>query len=199
MALDVLRSRNSMGDPVADGPFAFKPGDPNGFRVRLEAPPGVSLRQTNRGLRRTFRSGSPTLPDALDVGAAFNTQSAPLGDPDLATYDFAPWLHDSRGFRSRLEGFTGTGLHNQVHRWIGGDMAPASSPNDPVFFLHHANVDRLWESWMDRHGRNYVPTTWSLIQHTPGGRRGSRRTLRSEWQQGHRRNPCPQCDDRLPW
>ncbi|MGX5207293.1 tyrosinase family protein [Streptomyces violaceus] len=145
------------GDPVADGPFAFKPGDPNGFRVRLEAPPGVNLRQTNRGLRRKFRSGSPTLPNALDVGAAFNTQSAPLGDPDLATYDFAPWLHNSRGFRSRLEGFTGTGLHNQVHRWIGGDMAPASSPNDPVFFLHHANVDRLWESWMNRHGRNYVP------------------------------------------
>jgi tyrosinase len=132
-----------MGDPVADGPFAFKPGDPNGFRVRLEAPPGVNLRQTNRGLRRKFRSGSPTLPNALDVGAAFNTQSAPLGEGDRATYDFAPWLH------------------NQVHRWIGGDKAPASSPNDPVFFLHHANVDLLWESWMDRHGRNYVPTTWS--------------------------------------
>ncbi|WP_406280124.1 hypothetical protein OHT93_02410 [Streptomyces sp. NBC_00191] len=32
-----------------------------------------------------------------------DTLAAPFGDPDLATYDFAPWLHNSRGFRSRLE------------------------------------------------------------------------------------------------
>lgn len=146
------------GNPVTDGPFRFDPGDPNGFRVRVESAPGVTLRQTDRGLRRSFGSGFPTLPNALDVGAAYNSAPAPLGDPDLATYDFAPWLANSRGFRSRLEGFTGTGLHNQVHRWIGGDMAPASSPNDPVFFLHHANVDRLWEGWMKRHGRTYVPS-----------------------------------------
>ncbi|MEW2081037.1 tyrosinase family protein [Streptomyces sp. NPDC005283] len=37
-------------------------------------------------------------------------------------------------------------------------MASASSPNDPVFFLHHANVDRLWEGWMNRQGRTYLPT-----------------------------------------
>ncbi|MFE7331797.1 tyrosinase family protein [Streptomyces sp. NPDC057565] len=32
-------------------------------------------------------------------------------------------------------------------------MAPASSPNGPVFFLHHANGDWLWEKWMNCHGR----------------------------------------------
>ncbi|MFI1577533.1 tyrosinase family protein [Embleya sp. NPDC020630] len=79
------------------------------------------------------------------------------GDPDLATYDFAPWDAGSKGFRNRLEGFIGTGLHNQVHRWVGGDMGPASSPNDPVFYLHHCNVDRLWEGWMHHHGRSYAP------------------------------------------
>lgn len=25
-----------------------------------------------------------------------------------------------------------------------GDMGPATSPNEPLFFLHHANVDRVW-------------------------------------------------------
>jgi tyrosinase len=24
--------------------------------------------------------------------------------------------------------------------------------NDPVFFLHHANIDRLWVEWQDAHG-----------------------------------------------
>ena len=26
-------------------------------------------------------------------------------------------------------------------------MGPGTSPNDPVFFLHHCNVDRIWADW----------------------------------------------------
>jgi tyrosinase len=26
-----------------------------------------------------------------------------------------------------------------------------------VFWLNHCNVDRLWEAWMTRRGRTYVP------------------------------------------
>ena len=37
-------------------------------------------------------------------------------------------------------------MHNLVHRWVGGSMGPGTSPNDPVFFLHHCNVDRIWVS-----------------------------------------------------
>ena len=141
------------GDPVSNGRFAFNAGDPASFRVRIETdPPGI-LRQADRGLRRRFGVDSPSLPSALDVGAAFNT----FLDPSLATYDGPNFDRSSSGFRNRLEGFIGTGLHNQVHRWVGGDMVPESSPNDPVFYLHHANVDRLWESWMVRNGRNYLP------------------------------------------
>lgn len=31
-------------------------------------------------------------------------------------------------------------------------MLLPTSPNDPVFFLHHSNVDRLWAEWQDAHG-----------------------------------------------
>jgi tyrosinase len=35
-----------------------------------------------------------------------------------------------------------------------------TSPNDPVFFLHHANVDRRWAEWQTRHpGKTYEPKT----------------------------------------
>ncbi|MFI5531213.1 tyrosinase family protein [Kitasatospora sp. NPDC051853] len=144
------------GRPVADGPFAFRPGTPGTFRIRIEATLDNNLRQVNRGLRRAFGrpNASPTLPGTDDVDLAYDT----VADPALATYDFSPWNTTSRGFRNRLEGFRGTGLHNQVHLWVGGDMLPASSPNDPVFYLHHCNVDRLWEGWMNRHGRTYLPT-----------------------------------------
>lgn len=40
--------------------------------------------------------------------------------------------------------------HNSGHNFIGGHMSQAFSPNDPVFWLHHANVDRLWANWQAR-------------------------------------------------
>ncbi len=52
-------------------------------------------------------------------------------------------------------------LHNPVHRWIGGNMADATSPNDPVFFLHHCYIDYLWEKWKTQHPTTapYLPAT----------------------------------------
>lgn len=47
-------------------------------------------------------------------------------------------------------GFTSpiNGIHGGVHVWVGGTMSsPATSPADPVFWLHHANLDRLWWKW----------------------------------------------------
>jgi tyrosinase len=38
--------------------------------------------------------------------------------------------------------------HNYVHVDIGALMeSPATAGQDPIFWLHHANVDRLWEVW----------------------------------------------------
>jgi tyrosinase len=47
--------------------------------------------------------------------------------------------------------------HNKVHNCIGGvgavdpgpygNMTNFLSPVDPVFFLHHSNMDRLWDVW----------------------------------------------------
>lgn len=38
--------------------------------------------------------------------------------------------------------------HNSVHVQLGGLMAnPNTAAQDPIFWLHHANIDRLWEVW----------------------------------------------------
>jgi tyrosinase len=47
------------------------------------------------------------------------------------------------GFTGQLEGVP----HNNVHTQIGGNMATFMSPLDPIFWLHHANIDRLWTEW----------------------------------------------------
>ena len=44
-------------------------------------------------------------------------------------------------------------VHNNVHLAVGGEMATAESPADPIFWLHHANVDRLWALWQERNPR----------------------------------------------
>ncbi|KAH9904286.1 hypothetical protein F4778DRAFT_731979 [Xylariomycetidae sp. FL2044] len=37
--------------------------------------------------------------------------------------------------------------HGAIHNTLGGDMVPQTSPNDPLFFLHHSQIDRLWWLW----------------------------------------------------
>ena len=45
--------------------------------------------------------------------------------------------------------------HNVVHVNIGGAMGdPATAALDPIFWLHHANIDRLWEVWLTQQQRN---------------------------------------------
>ena len=39
------------------------------------------------------------------------------------------------------------GSHVPGHRWTGGTMATGASPGDPLFWLHHCNLDRLWSIW----------------------------------------------------
>jgi len=51
-------------------------------------------------------------------------------------------------FQLRLEG-----EHGGVHIAVGGQMGTERSPADPIFWLHHANVDRLWARWQEKHPR----------------------------------------------
>ena len=111
--------------------------------------------------------GSTYLPNIVEVMIAI---AAPSYDaPDAA----GMYLRDDprASFRSRLEGWnkicsavTCVGpqdllndhMHNNVHDWVGGQMdVIPTAVNDPVFNLHHCNVDRILESWMQR----FVGTT----------------------------------------
>lgn len=44
--------------------------------------------------------------------------------------------------------------HNVVHTDINGAMGnPDTAALDPIFWLHHANIDRLWQVWLAQAGR----------------------------------------------
>lgn len=53
-----------------------------------------------------------------------------------------------------VQGILESQPHNNVHGAMGGGggafMQRFLSPVDPIFFLHHANLDRLWDVWTRR-------------------------------------------------
>lgn len=58
-------------------------------------------------------------------------------------------------------------MHNDVHVAVGGDMQTAASPKDPLFWLHHCNVDRLWSKWQKDHPDDKPNNTDEKLQPPP--------------------------------
>ncbi|TFK70138.1 Di-copper centre-containing protein [Pluteus cervinus] len=75
---------------------------------------------------------------------------------------------DFQGFQKSFQDYQGP--HAGVHLMVGADLtglcpgnAPAScvpgeswSPNDPLFFMHHAMVDKTWYDWQNRASNKYL-------------------------------------------
>lgn len=119
------------------------------------------------GIRRFLGSGStqnPFFPTQAQIDGAI---------VNYPTYDTTPWDSTSNGsFRNRVEGWlqepgeVGEQLHNRIHTWIDGSMSPPTSPNDPVFFLHHCNIDRIWAAWQRVHPNSgYEPVSGGPMGH----------------------------------
>jgi hypothetical protein len=50
--------------------------------------------------------------------------------------------------------------HNNVHVDIGGWMGSVpTAAQDPVFYTHHSNIDRLWNLWLAQGGGRHDPLT----------------------------------------
>ncbi|XP_077307037.1 tyrosinase-like [Lithobates pipiens] len=83
---------------------------------------------------------------------------------NMTNIDVAPFDTTSAGFRNCLEG-----LHNRIHRYIGGTMSQVIlSANDPFFSCHHANVDRIADEYYVEYGITPAsyPTANTIYGHT---------------------------------
>src|SRR5687768_12870692 len=111
------------GGRVMTGPFAFSTGE----WTLTVLDPG----NTDNFLTRAF-GAMGSLPTQQGVNTAVN----------IVPYDSAPWNSNSSmntSFRTHHEGI----IHNPGHMWVGGSMLAMSAPSDPLFCLHHCNIDRL--------------------------------------------------------
>jgi tyrosinase len=105
----------------------------------------VALRQGERAgdikapmtVRHPGAAGSPPLPTVEDV-----TKVLALG----SFLDFTEQLEQ---------------LHNNVHMWVGGSSGHMGdipfAAFDPIFWAHHAMIDRVWRMWQLRHPSAGVP------------------------------------------
>ena len=129
----------AQGGRVVSGPFAFAS---NQFPIRVwDGSFG------DAGLLREFGTDpSAYLPTPTQVASALTK---------------TPYSPGANSWERTCEG----GLHDPVHRWIGGNMGDATSSNDPIFFLHHCYIDLLWVNWRKQH-----PTSdpYRPVSGTPG-------------------------------
>jgi tyrosinase len=60
-----------------------------------------------------------------------------------------------------------SGAHAAVHIAVGGDMDSASSPADPIFWLHHANIDRIWAAWQKKNPKKGPSNKKEVLKPAP--------------------------------
>jgi tyrosinase len=76
----------------------------------------------------------------------FNFAATTATKPTIAGHIAAnPLASDYDTFRNLIE--HGPGLHDSVHCIILGTMCSGDAALAPEFFLHHANIDKIWADW----------------------------------------------------
>lgn len=91
---------------------------------------------------------------------------------DLITKNTEPYWFFTRMQGDFPAGYLG--VHTAGHFTIGGEPGGDLfvSPGDPAFFLHHANIDRVWWIWqnMDIKKRQYAVSGTLTVNNDPPSR-----------------------------
>lgn len=113
-----------------------------------------------------FTVATRTVAGQVEPNPLFTTRrsSSPIPSQDVDPVPALGRLHYvmemERGFGGVLpdqfDGVLELLPHNFIHVDIGGDdglmTSPATAARDPIFWLHHSNIDRLWETWLSLPG-----------------------------------------------
>ncbi|WP_299246345.1 tyrosinase family protein [uncultured Aquimarina sp.] len=79
--------------------------------------------------------------DFMNLGPAFRAKK-------FSTYGGYPFPNKGQG--PQIDGIAEQSFHNNIHNWIGGEMAGfVAAGYDPIFYGHHGNCDRFWQAWLN--------------------------------------------------
>jgi hypothetical protein len=123
---------------------------------------------TQRQLPAVFRDNTSSLfvPNP-NRPTAWNDGSASLPAVHVNTASGMSQVAFYPGASSSLEGTPHDNVHVDIGSGIGwmGDVQAAAQ--DPVFYVHHANLDRLWNLWKAQGGGRVDPLSDAAWKNTP--------------------------------
>jgi hypothetical protein len=105
--------------------------------------------------RNEFLDAARRMPNPLyirDRNSGVN-EGRPIWTPQVSTDYSNP---DFEGFQNSLS----SGEHSTIHLAVGNDAnmaSPQTAARDPIFFLHHVNIDRLLPVWLKIDPANHHP------------------------------------------
>src|SRR5262245_51842377 len=127
-----------------------------------EAPNPVST-ATQRQIPAPFRVTTSQLYDATR-NAGLNGGGSLSSGTTATAAGFVP-----TSYMTAQSSFQGT-PHNVVHGAVGGNMGGFPTAGlDPLFWLHHCEIDRLWNLWLAKGGGRSSPladATWKNTKFT---------------------------------
>jgi hypothetical protein len=118
--------------------------------------------------------GSPTTinffrPTTFWPPSSINSNAGPaVVSSVMSSSPFYDWSSAWTGFTNQLENTP----HNSMHGFIGGVMGSYYSPLDPIFFMHHNMVDKIWQDWEENSTLSYASTDLTTLPYSaipPGG------------------------------
>ena len=100
----------------------------------------------------TDRFSIPTeLTDPGDLADWGITRGGTFNGSSLASVAQLNLLLAGSNFDTFQSGLEAAPFHNRLHNLVGGTMLTSASPADPVFWLHHAFIDKIWADWQALH------------------------------------------------
>jgi tyrosinase len=131
------------------------------------APNNISVTATFNGSYPPART--PNFAPPLPFNVQLSTINAALKQTEYTSQPAPPQTPSLNlvGFGSdqatQHSSFVGEGIlesmpHDNVHGAVGGFMGAFLSPFDPIFFMHHSNLDRLWDVWTRKQQAMSLPT-----------------------------------------
>jgi tyrosinase len=103
------------------------------------------------------KKSPPEKPNQTDVNYIVSGFASQMRG--VNTDDYTRFTYGLEGWGQRPDGRS-LPAHNHVHDWTGGIMSNTIySPTDPVFWLHHGEVDRFWHIWQQQNGNSHPALT----------------------------------------
>jgi tyrosinase len=96
---------------------------------------------------------NPGVNDGLPID---QVGEAPLGLNAMMSPVYADTRDGDAGFCANLDNAPHSSVHVDVGTRERGMGAVSWAANDPIFWLHHCNIDRIWASWNRAGGRNPI-------------------------------------------